>query len=668
LDIRSDEKRNEIIKILELMSKEEILESEGQGKFRYQPDFTCFTGRAELTSRGAAFVVVEELEEDVHVSPSLTGQAFNGDTVTVELLHQKSGKRPEGRIIEVVERARKEFVGTVQKMKKFAFVVPDNSRIHVDFFIDKRDQMECADGDKVLVEFIDWPASSPNPNGKVVQVLGKAGEHNTEMHAIIAEFGFKTSFDADVESEAESYSERIPSDEIAKRRDMRGTLTFTIDPEDAKDFDDAISFKRLGDNKLEIGVHIADVSHYVTPGSLLDEEAYNRATSVYLVDRTVPMLPERLSNNLCSLRPKVDRLAYSVIFEMDEDANVHSYWIGKTVIHSNHRFSYEGAQEVIEGNSELHAIEIRLLNQMALKMQKRRFAEGAISFESDEYKFTLDEAGKPISVDKKVRKEAHKMIEDFMLLANKTVAKHAYQTYKGKVFPYRVHPSPNLEKMVNFVEMAKRFGHIIDTKNSDTISQTINKMVHATEGKVESGILHPLAIRSMEKALYTTKDTSHFGLAFPFYTHFTSPIRRYPDLIVHRLLHNYQLNEKRGDDMNIEKACSHSSKREIQASLAERASTKYKQTEYLSNHIGEQFDGIISGVTEWGIYVEIIENHCEGMVRIADLHGDYFEFYEKELAVIGRKTGKKYTFGDPVKIVVKKTNLNKRIIDFSVVV
>lgn len=646
------------------MEKEEIIVSDEFGKYKYQPDFSCFTGKVDITSRGAAFVKVEELVEDVHVSPSLTGQAFNGDTVTVELLHQKEGKRPEGRIIEVVQRARTRFVGTVQKMKKFAFVVPDNSRIHVDFFIDKQHLNNCEDGDKVLVEFLDWRPGSPNPDGMITEVLGKAGVHNTEMHAIIAEFGFDIEFNAEVEAEANSFAEKISKEEIAKRRDMRGTTTFTIDPVDAKDFDDAISYKTLENGRLEIGVHIADVAHFVTEDSLLDEEAYHRATSVYLVDRTVPMLPERLSNNLCSLRPKEDRLAYSVIFEMDKTGKIFDFWIGKTIIHSNHRFSYEEAQEVIEGSSDLFKEEITTLNSIALKLQEKRFREGAISFESDEFKFKLDTDGTPLSVHKKERKEAHKMIEDFMLLANKTVAKYVYDTFKGQVLPYRVHDAPNLEKMATFIATAKKFGHIIDTKSHQTISNTINKMVAETEGKIESGILHPLAIRSMEKALYTTKDTSHFGLAFPFYTHFTSPIRRYPDLMVHRLLHLYQSGKKYTGEKSIEKACQHSSKKEVQASMAERASVKYKQTEYLSEHLGEEFDGIISGVTEWGIYVELTENHCEGMVRIADLKGDYYEFYEKELAVVGRKTGRRYTFGDPVRIQVKKTNLNKRIIDF----
>ncbi|MBI1305827.1 MAG: ribonuclease R [Bacteroidetes bacterium] len=667
LDIRSTEVKTEVIRILNMMEKEEIIEAVAPGKFRYLPDFSIMTGRVEITSRGAAFVIVDELEEDVHVSPSLTGQAFNGDIVSVELLHQKKGRRPEGRIIEVLERAKTQFVGTIQMMRKFAFLVPDNSRIHVDFFIDRKSLKGCKDGDKALVEFIDWPPGSPNPNAFVVEVLGQAGEHNTEMHAIIAEFGFKTSFEREVEEEAEAFSGVISQDETKKRRDFRDIFTITIDPEDAKDFDDAISYQILPNNHLEIGVHIADVSHYVTEGSLLDHEAYERGTSVYLVDRTVPMLPERLSNDLCSLRPHEDRLAYSVIFEMGSGGKIFDYWIGKTVIHSNHRFSYEEAQEVIEGNSELHAKEIRDLNRIATILRKKRFANGSIAFESDEFRFKLDAEGRPLEVIKKIRKEAHLMIEDFMLLANKTVAKHVSDHYKDQVIPYRVHDAPNPEKMENFISTAKKFGYIINTQSHKTISDTINKMVEETEGKIEANILHPLAIRSMEKAFYTTKETSHFGLAFDYYTHFTSPIRRYPDLLVHRLLFLYQSGRKYGRKDQIEKACAHSSKMEVQASLAERASVKYKQIEFLSEHVGEEFNGIISGVTEWGIYVELDDNHCEGMIRIADLKDDFYEFYEKEMAVVGRKNKRRFTFGDPVTIQVKKANLNKRIIDFSMV-
>jgi len=666
LGITSSEQKNDVIKILQVMEKEEIIESIDRGKYRYLPDYSLFTGVVDMTQRGAAYVVVEDLEEDIYVSKSLTGMALNGDTVTVELIRQKKGSRLEGKIIEVVERSRTQFVGTLQKMKKFAFVVPDNSRIHVDFFIGKEFMNKAKDGDKVLVDMIDWPMGTPNPNGRVLKILGKAGEHNTEMHAIIAEYGFQTEFEADVLADAEAFPEEISAAEIKKRRDLRKTLTFTIDPLNAKDFDDAISFQKLENGRYEIGVHIADVSHYVRANSLLDDEAFNRGTSVYLVDRTVPMLPERLSNNLCSLRPNVDRLAFSVLFEMNEKGKVFNHWIGKTVIHSDRRFTYEEAQESIEGNSKEYKSEIQMLNTMAIALRNDRFKQGAISFESDEYRFTLDENGKPLEVVKKIRKEAHKMIEDFMLLANKTIARHVHNVIK-KPLPYRVHESPNIEKMAFFIQTAKKFGYEIKTDSHQTISTSINKMVEESEGSVEANILHPLAIRSMEKAYYTTKDTSHFGLAFDFYTHFTSPIRRYPDLIVHRLLHEYMNGKSFSSQDDIERACKHSSRMEQRATQAERASIKFKQIEYLSDYIGDRFEGIISGVTEWGIFVELKDNHCEGMVRISDMKGDFFEFYEKELCVIGRRTGKRYNFGDEVTVRVKKTNMNKRTADFIII-
>jgi ribonuclease R len=667
LGITNEDSKQDVIKILQVMEKEETIEAIERGSYRYVPDFSLFTGKVEFTQRGAAFVLVDELEEDIYVSKSLSGMALNGDIVTVELIRQKKGSRLEGKIIEVVERTRTEFVGTVQRMKKFAFIIPDNSRIHVDFFVSIDNMNNAKDGDKVIVELVDWPIGTPNPYGSVTKILGKAGEHNTEMHAIIAEFGFKTEFEPNVLADAEGFPDTISEEEINKRKDVRKTLTFTIDPVDAKDFDDAISYRKLDNGNYEVGVHIADVSHFVRPNSALDDEAYNRATSVYLVDRTIPMLPERISNHLCSLKPNVDRLAFAVLFELDNNANIVNYWVGKTVIHSDRRFSYEEAQEVIEGNSNEYKTEIQHLNALGLKLRNQRFKNGAISFESDEYRFTLDENGKPIDVVKKERKEAHKMIEDFMLLANKTIAKHVYTKIK-KTLPYRVHDSPNVEKMAFFIQTAKKFGYTIDTKSNESISTSINDMVAKTEGKVESNILHPLAIRSMEKAVYTTKDTYHFGLNFAYYTHFTSPIRRYPDLIVHRLLFDYLNNKPSPNVEDIEKACKHSSQMEQKATQAERASSKYKQIEYLSDYIGEVFEGIISGVTEWGIFVELKDNHCEGMLRISDMKGDFYEFYDKELSVVGRRTGRRFTFGDTVKVRVKKTNMNKRTADFSLII
>lgn len=655
--------RREIEGILLLLDKEDKIEQTETGKYRYASNFSLLSGVIDFTARGAAFVKVDGLDEDVHVSPALVGNALQGDLVTIELLYQKRDRRPEGRVIEVAERRKVRFVGTVQKMKNYAFVVPDDSKLHIDFFVPLEKLGKAKSNDKVVIELTDWPSNAKNPYAKVIEVLGEAGIHETEMHAIVNEYGFQTSFPKEVEKAAEELKAGIGKKELSKRRDYRGILTFTIDPEDAKDFDDALSFQKLENGNVEVGVHIADVSHYVTEGSVIDEEAINRATSVYLVDRTIPMLPERLSNELCSLRPNEESLCYAVIFELDAQARVQKYEIVKTVIYSDKRFSYEEAQEILESGQGLYAEELKELNRMAHLMRERRFKAGAISFESDEVKFELDTDGTPLRVIPKVRKDAHKLIEEYMLLANKTVAEHVHLKLKDKFIPNRVHESPNLEKMAVFLGIAAKFGYRIDTKSPEKMAADINKMVSATEGKKEATILHPLAVRSMEKAMYTTQKTGHFGLAFSHYTHFTSPIRRYPDLITHRLLYHYEHGEKHQGRDEVERLCKQSSKMESKAAEAERASIKYKQTEFLSKHIGEEFEGVISGVTEWGLYVEIIENHCEGMIRLKDIPGDLYEFIEKEMAVQGRRTKKRLTLGDTVWVLVKKTNLFKRTVD-----
>lgn len=663
LQSNSPEMRQQVGRVLKILEKEDIIEQVRPGKFSYIPEYSLLTGTIEMTGRGVGFVYNEEFEQDIRINPSLTNKAFHGDTVTVELLSQKGGKRQEGRVVEIIERQRHQFVGTVEKLQKFAFVIPDSNKIHVDFFIKQRDLNGAEDGDKVIIELLEWAEKFDQPQGKVIEVLGQAGENDTEMHAIVAEFGFETCFSPRALKESLQCPEIISEAEISKRRDMRGTTTFTIDPADAKDFDDAISFKVLDDGNLEIGVHIADVSHYVKKGTALDQDAYDRATSVYLVDRTIPMLPERLSNDLCSLKPEIDRLAFSVIFKMNKEGRVLDYWIGKSVIHSNRRFAYEEAQEVIEGRSEEMKDIIPLLNDIAIKLRTKRFEAGSISFESDEFRFDLDEKGVPLTVYKKVRFDAHKLIEEFMLLANRTVAEHVFKKMKKAPIPYRVHEPPNPEKLEPFIAMAKKFGYRIEASSDMALAQSINKMVEETEGKMEASLLHPLAIRSMEKAYYTTEDTSHFGLHFDYYTHFTSPIRRYPDLILHRQLMQYLDGKLQADQGDIEKRCRHSSKQEEKAAKAERASIKYKQVEYLSRFEGQRFEGVVSGVTDWGLYVELVDNHCEGMIRIKDLEGDFYEFYEREFSIIGRRTKKKYTLGDPLTVIVKKTNLHKRTVD-----
>lgn len=658
---------DQVMKIIAILIKEDKVEEVGRGQFRYQPEFQVLTGIVDMTQRGSAYIKCEEIEDDIHVSAALVGNAFNGDRVTVELLNRKGGRKLEGRIVEVIERARTQFVGTVEKVKDFAFVIPDDSKVHVDFFVKGKSVKRLNDGDKVLVEMHHWDPDTKNPKAKVIKVLGRAGEHNTEMHAIVAEFGFRTEFDPVVLREAAELPGKISSDEIKKRKDCRKLTTFTIDPDTAKDFDDALSFRKISKDRFEVGVHIADVSHYVREGSALDQEAWERGTSVYLVDRTIPMLPERLSNELCSLRPNEDSLTFSAIFELDREGNVHKQWFGKSIIHSDRRFTYEEAQEIIvSGKGEYHE-EIGILNSVAKNLTERRFKNGSIGFESDEFKFRLDENGAPLEVYKKERFDAHKLIEEYMLLANRKIAEYVATKHKGQPLPYRVHEAPNAEKLQVFAGMAAKFGFVINTSSHESLAKSINYLVEKTMDKPEAMILHPLAIRSMEKAFYTTKKTSHFGLGFEYYCHFTSPIRRYPDLIVHRLLEKYLEGEKYKNTEEIEKACMNSSKMELKAMGAERASVKYKQTEYISKFIGEEFEGIISGVTEWGIYVEIIENYCEGMVRIKDITGDFYEFYEKEMSIIGRRTKTKYTLGDKVTIEVKRTNLQKRTIDFILV-
>jgi len=656
----------EIEKILSILENEDKIDQVSIGKFRYIPKFKLLTGKVDMTQRGAAYVICEDIDADIFISPSLTGRAFNGDIVTVELLHQRSTKKPEGRIVEVIERAKTQFVGTVEKFKGSGFINVDDAKIHVDFFVSNKYLKGAKDKDKVIIEMTDWPSSDKNPNAKVTKILGKAGEHQTEMNAIIAEFGFPLSFPDEVLQEIEDIPSQIPIEEIKIRKDFRKTLTFTIDPDDAKDFDDAISFKKLDNGNYEIGVHIADVTHYVRENTALNDEAYQRGTSIYLVDRVIPMLPEKLSNELCSLRPNEDSLTYSVVVEMDPKATVISKWIGKTIIHSHRRFSYEDAQERLETGKGDLSDEILTLNKLAHILKDKRFKNGAISFETEEVKFKLDENGKPVSVYKKIRKDAHKLIEEFMLLANRLVATFVATELKNAYVPYRMHDAPSMEKMALLLQVSTRFGFKINTNSHKELADSINSMTASVADTPAANILNPLAIRSMEKAIYTTQKTSHFGLAFDYYCHFTSPIRRYPDLVTHRLLSQY-LDKKTPEPQDeVEKICRHSSAMEQKAVEAERASIKYKQTEYISEFIGQEFVGTAVGLTEWGIYIELKENKCEGMVRINEIKGDLYEFYDKQYAVIGRKTKKRIDLGQEVTVKVKRTNMQKRNIDFTI--
>ncbi len=671
LNIQDPESRETILEILEEEAEKQVLKEVSRGNFQLIELKTFVEGKVDLTADGSAFIITDdEAETDIFVAPRKLRNALHGDRVKIYVYGKSKGKRKEGEVIEIIQRAKMEFSGIVKLSERFAFFIPDDRKMLRDIFIPISELNGAKNGIKAIAEIIDWPPEAKNPIGRIKQILGKQGENNTEMNAILAEYGFPLSFPAEVEREAEEISEEISKEEIAKRRDFRETTTFTIDPVDAKDFDDAISFRSLENGNYEIGVHIADVSHYVLPDTPLDHEAFERGTSVYLVDRVIPMLPERLSNGVCSLRPKEDKLCFAAVFEMDVDAQIINEWFGKTIIHSNRRFAYEDVQEIIEAQAGDFVKEILLLNELAYKLRDRKFKNGAISFETTEVKFKLDEQGKPLGVYVKERKDAHKLIEDFMLLANRRVAEFIGKKGKGKnkfTFVYRSHDTPKEDNLLSFAQFALRFGYKINTNTDKEIAKSLNHLMADVEGKKEQNVLTQLAIRSMAKAVYTTKKTSHYGLAFDFYTHFTSPIRRYPDVMVHRLLEHYLAGGKPVDAETYEKLSVHSSQMEKKAADAERASVKYKQAEYLQNQIGTVFTGIISGVTEWGMYVEIEENKCEGMIRLRDITDDFYTLDEKNYAIIGQRKKKVYQLGDEVQIKVKSVDLTKKQIDFSLV-
>ncbi len=671
LNLNDDETREAVLDILKLETKKGVLSEPEKGKFRLNELKTYVTGRVDMTADGSAFIVnEEEFENDIFIAPRKLRNALHKDIVKVYVYAKSKGKRKEGEVVEIVERARMEFTGIVKLSEKFAFLVPDDRKMLHDIFIPISDVNNAQNGYKAIAEIVDWPEGAKNPIGRIKHVLGKQGENNAEMNAILADYGFPLSFPDAVEKEADAISDTISSEEIARRRDFRKVLTFTIDPVDAKDFDDAISYRLKENGNHEVGVHIADVSHYVLPDSALDAEAFERGTSVYLVDRVIPMLPERLSNGLCSLRPNEDKLCFAAVFELDAEANVINQWFGKTIIHSDKRFSYEDAQEVLENKTGEYSTELLKLNELAYILRERKFKHGAISFETTEVKFNLDEHGKPVGVYVKERKDAHKLIEDYMLLANRKVAEFIAKKGKGKqklTFVYRSHDAPNEQSLLNFAQFALKFGYKINTSSDKETARSLNLLMEDVEGKKEQNVLTHLAIRSMAKAVYTTKKPAHYGLGFDFYTHFTSPIRRYPDVMVHRLLALYLADGKSVNEEAYEKMSVHSSQMEKKAADAERASVKYKQAEFLENNIGEEYTGIISGLTEWGMYVEIIENKCEGMVRLRDINDDFYVLDEKNYCIIGQRKKKKYQLGDEVTIMVKKVDLSKRQIDFKLV-
>ncbi|MCZ2481496.1 ribonuclease R [Aquirufa nivalisilvae] len=648
---------------------------QSDGNYRFDNESFQIEGRVDHVNARFAFVIPDDGSKDVWVATADLMNAKDGDRVRVQARRpseKKKNDRPEGEVIEILERKSFEIVGVIQVTPHYSFLIPDSKKIYEDIYIPKTETLQANHLDKVIVEVTRWGTPGKKAEGRVIKILGKAGENETEMHSILAEFGLPYEFPEMVELAAEAISTEISKEEIKKRKDLRKILSFTIDPKDAKDFDDAISYQKLANGNTEIGVHIADVSHYVKPGSILDQEAFRRATSVYLVDRVVPMLPEKLSNGLCSLRPHEDKLTFSTLLEFDPNGIIVKEWFGRTVIHSDRRFAYEEAQVLIENEGEeIDAYEpvIKDLNRIAKKLRDHRFKHGSVNFETVEVKFELDENGTPLAVFPRERKDAHKLIEEFMLMANKKVAEYVHELKKTEprnTMVYRVHEAPDPEKLRVFSAFAKKFGYQVSTEPKQ-VSQSFNALMENVEGKAEEHVLQSLAVRTMSKARYSTDAIGHFGLAFPFYSHFTSPIRRYPDVMTHRLLQLYLDKGASPERAPLEIQCKHCSDREKLAADAERASVKYKQVEYMSLHEPQVFDGIITGVTEFGIFVEIGETSCEGLVRMVDLNDDYYDLDKENYRIVGKSNGRVFSFGDAVKVKVRDTNLAKRTIDLELI-
>ncbi len=664
LQITDKEEKRALSEALLRMKKDGLAEERNHGKYVLKDVGGYVTGTIDLTKFGYAFVLSEESEEDVFIAARNLNTALHGDQVKVLLYARHKGKRPEGEVVEILSRSRASFVGTIELTPQFAFLIPDNKNMPFDLFIPLSKLNGAKQGQKAVAKLIDWDQRSRNPMGEITEVLGYPGENDTEMHAILAEFGLPNKFAPEIEAAAEKISPEITMEDISARRDFRNVPTFTIDPEDAKDFDDALSISRLPNGNMEIGVHIADVTHYVKPGTVIEKEAQERATSVYLVDRTIPMLPEKLSNHICSLNPFEDKLTYSAVFELDSKSSVVNEWFGRTIIKSDKRFSYGEAQKVIDTGEGDMKEQLLTLHNLAQSLRAKRFATGSFAFERIEVKFNLSKSGVPLGILFREYGTSNQLIEEFMLLANRRVAEYVGKKLKGKTFVYRIHDKPNPEKLSSFSYFIKRFGYTLDTQDVKGLPAAMNKLMDDVSGKKEQNVIETLALRSMAKAIYSTENIGHYGLSFSHYTHFTSPIRRYPDMMVHRLLTRYLEGQPSRDGDKFEKLCEYSSKRERLATDAERASIKYKQVEFMKDKIGQVFEGVISGVTEWGIYVEIIENQCEGMIALRELQDDFFEYDEENYSIRGRHSGKVYMLGDKINVEIVKADLQKRQLDY----